>query len=68
MLRRSPVLLAAAALTARINKECHSRGLVTLTCGTLGNVFRFLPPLTIGDDLLHEGMDILEESFAAAVS
>jgi 4-aminobutyrate aminotransferase/(S)-3-amino-2-methylpropionate transaminase len=58
----------AAALTARINKECHSRGLVTLTCGTLGNVFRFLPPLTIGDDLLHEGMDILEESFAAAVS
>ncbi|HYN67783.1 MAG TPA: 4-aminobutyrate--2-oxoglutarate transaminase [Ornithinibacter sp.] len=57
----------AAALTARINSECHSRGLVTLTCGTLGNVFRFLPPLTIGDDLLHEGMDVLEESFAAAV-
>ena len=57
----------AAALTARINAECHSRGLVTLTCGTLGNVFRFLPPLTISDNLLHEGMDVLEESFAAAV-
>ncbi len=57
----------AAALTARINAECHSRVLVTLTCGTLGNVFRFLPPLTIADDLLHEGMDVLEESFAAAV-
>ena len=57
----------APELTARINKACHARGLVTLTCGTHGNVFRFLPPLTIGDDLLHEGMDILEEAFAESV-
>ena len=56
-----------AALTAAVNKACHARGLVTLTCGTYGNVFRFLPPLSIPDDLLHEGMDVLEESFTAAV-
>jgi 4-aminobutyrate aminotransferase/(S)-3-amino-2-methylpropionate transaminase len=58
----------AAALTAAVNKACHSRGLVTLTCGTLGNVFRFLPPLTISDDLLTEGLDLFEESFAEAVA
>lgn len=58
----------AAALTAAVNKACHSRGLVTLTCGTLGNVFRFLPPLTISDDLLAEGLDLFEESFAEAVA
>ena len=57
----------AAALTAAINKACHERGLVTLTCGTLGNVFRFLPPLSMGDDLLNEGLDILDEAFAASV-
>jgi 4-aminobutyrate aminotransferase / (S)-3-amino-2-methylpropionate transaminase / 5-aminovalerate transaminase len=57
----------AAALTAAVNKGCHERGLITLTCGTYGNVFRFLPPLSISDDLLHEGMDVLEESFTAAV-
>ena len=57
----------AAALTAAINKACHARGLVTLTCGTLGNVFRFLPPLSIDDTLLGEGLDILEEAFAASV-
>ena len=57
----------AAALTAKINKACHDRGLVTLTCGTLGNVFRFLPPLSIDDALLGEGLDILEEAFAASV-
>ena len=58
----------AAALAAAVNKGCHDRGVVTLTCGTYGNVFRFLPPLSIGDDLLHEAMDVLEESMGAALS
>jgi len=26
----------------------------------LGNVLRFLPPLVIDDELLHEGLDIIE--------
>jgi 4-aminobutyrate aminotransferase/(S)-3-amino-2-methylpropionate transaminase len=56
-----------AALTGRINKACHAAGLVTLTCGTFGNVFRFLPPLSAGDDLLSEGLDILEDAFATSV-
>jgi 4-aminobutyrate aminotransferase/(S)-3-amino-2-methylpropionate transaminase len=30
-----------------------------LTCGTYGNVLRFLPPLSISDDLLTEGLDVL---------
>ncbi len=51
-----------AAETARINAACHQAGLVTLTCGTYGNVLRFLPPLVIGEDLLAEGLDILEEA------
>jgi 4-aminobutyrate aminotransferase/(S)-3-amino-2-methylpropionate transaminase len=38
---------------------------VTLTCGTWGNVFRFLPPLSISDGLLHEAFDVVEEAFAA---
>jgi len=56
-----------ADLTARVNRYCHSQGLVTLTCGTYGNVFRFLPPLSAGDDLLSEGLDILESAFAESV-
>jgi 4-aminobutyrate aminotransferase/(S)-3-amino-2-methylpropionate transaminase len=53
------------ALTAAITKSCHEQGLITLTAGTYGNVLRFLPPLVIGDDLLAEGLDILESAFAA---
>jgi 4-aminobutyrate aminotransferase / (S)-3-amino-2-methylpropionate transaminase / 5-aminovalerate transaminase len=56
-----------ADLTARVNKACHAQGLVTLTCGTYGNVFRFLPPLSISDELVEEGLDILEDAFARSV-
>jgi len=56
-----------AALTSAVNAYCHQEGLITLTCGTYGNVFRFLPPLVAGDDLLSEGLDILEAAFAASV-
>jgi 4-aminobutyrate aminotransferase/(S)-3-amino-2-methylpropionate transaminase len=57
-----------AALAADVNKACHAAGLVTLTAGTYGNVFRFLPPLSIGDALLSEGLDIFEQAFAAATA
>jgi 4-aminobutyrate aminotransferase/(S)-3-amino-2-methylpropionate transaminase len=53
-----------AARTAAVNAFCHAHGVVTLTCGTWGNVFRFLPPLSIGDDLLEEAFDVVAEAFA----
>ena len=53
------------ATTTAVSAACHRAGLVTLTCGTFGNVIRFLPPLVIGEDLLNEGLSILEDAFAA---
>jgi 4-aminobutyrate aminotransferase / (S)-3-amino-2-methylpropionate transaminase / 5-aminovalerate transaminase len=53
------------ATTAAVASFCHTRGLVVLTCGTFGNVLRFLPPLVIGEDLLEEGLGILEDAFAS---
>src|SRR3954454_14999843 len=44
---------------------CHRNGVVVLTCGTWGNVFRFLPPLSISDALLEEAFDVVAEAFAA---
>jgi 4-aminobutyrate aminotransferase-like enzyme len=40
------------------------RGLVLLSCGLHGNVIRLLPPLTISDEELAEGLAILEEALA----
>ncbi len=50
-----------AALTAKIAAGCHARGVLVLTCGTFGNVLRFLPPLVIPDALLDEALDVLDE-------
>jgi 4-aminobutyrate aminotransferase/(S)-3-amino-2-methylpropionate transaminase len=52
-----------AARAAAVSAYCHSQGVVTLTCGTWGNVFRFLPPLSIGDDLLDEAFGVVAEGF-----
>jgi 4-aminobutyrate aminotransferase/(S)-3-amino-2-methylpropionate transaminase len=52
----------AAALVKALVQRCAENGLILLSCGTYGNVIRFLPPLTIGDAVLAEGLDILERS------
>jgi 4-aminobutyrate aminotransferase len=41
------------------------RGLILLSCGLRGNVIRLLPPLTISDAELEDGLAILEESLAS---
>ena len=53
------------ALTARIAGTCHADGLLVLTAGSYGNVLRFLPPLVISDELLHDGLDVLEKALAS---
>jgi 4-aminobutyrate aminotransferase len=55
-------------LTAQVLKIGNERGLILLSCGTYGNVIRFLPPLTASDALVKEGMDIFEATLTEAVS
>ena len=49
----------AAELTKAIAVEAAARGVVILTCGVRANVIRFLPPLTIGEELLAEALTII---------
>jgi 4-aminobutyrate aminotransferase / (S)-3-amino-2-methylpropionate transaminase / 5-aminovalerate transaminase len=52
--------------TAAVANAARKQGVIVLTCGTFGNVLRFLPPLSISDELLNEGLDVLAEAFAAS--
>ena len=54
-----------AARAGQISAHCHAQGVVTLTCGTYGNVLRFLPPLVMPEPLLEEAFDVVAEAFAA---
>ncbi|WP_277811693.1 4-aminobutyrate--2-oxoglutarate transaminase [Chromohalobacter canadensis] len=49
-----------AELTGALCKKAREKGLVLLSCGLYGNTIRFLMPVTIEDDILQEGLDIIE--------
>jgi 4-aminobutyrate aminotransferase/(S)-3-amino-2-methylpropionate transaminase len=48
-----------AELTEKLATAAHAAGVIVLTCGMFGNIIRLLPPLTISDELLIEGLDII---------
>ena len=54
------------SLTKAVAATAHAQGVIVLTCGTFGNVLRLLPPLSIDDDLLNEGLDVLESALRAS--
>jgi 4-aminobutyrate aminotransferase/(S)-3-amino-2-methylpropionate transaminase len=58
---------ADPAAAAAIAAGCHAQGVVVLTCGTWGNVVRLLPPLTIDEGLLGEGLDVLAAATEAVL-
>jgi 4-aminobutyrate aminotransferase-like enzyme len=60
---RSP----APDVAAGVQRRCVENDLLVLTCGIDDNVVRLLPPLTIGEDDLDRGIDILERCIAEEV-
>jgi 4-aminobutyrate aminotransferase/(S)-3-amino-2-methylpropionate transaminase len=58
---KTPDPSAASAVLAR----CHSEGVIILKAGTYDNVVRILPPLVISDELLKEGLEVLEKALRA---
>jgi 4-aminobutyrate aminotransferase len=57
---------ADAATTARVQGECLARDLLLLTCGTYGNVIRWIPPLVANAAEIDAALGIFNEALAAA--
>jgi 4-aminobutyrate aminotransferase/(S)-3-amino-2-methylpropionate transaminase len=55
----------AKSATGKLIEDCYKQGVVILKAGTYDNVVRLLPPLTIAEDLLNEGLDVVEKALAA---
>ncbi|MBC3763725.1 4-aminobutyrate--2-oxoglutarate transaminase [Quadrisphaera oryzae] len=55
-----------AGAVAGVIAFAQQAGVVALNAGTRNNVLRFLPPLSISDELLLEGFDVLADAFAAS--
>jgi 4-aminobutyrate aminotransferase len=55
-------------LAQAVTAAAFERGLLLLACGLYGNVLRLLPPLTVTDEELARGLEVLEESLGATAS
>jgi len=53
-----------AELTRKLVHACLDRGLILISAGVYGNVIRVLSPLTISDEHLLRGLDIIDEELA----
>ncbi|NEO51115.1 MAG: diaminobutyrate--2-oxoglutarate transaminase, partial [Moorea sp. SIO4A3] len=49
-------------LANKIIRTAFANGLIMETAGAQGQVIRCLPPLTISEEVLEKGLDILENS------
>jgi 4-aminobutyrate aminotransferase/(S)-3-amino-2-methylpropionate transaminase len=58
----------ARAAATRVIQECSREGVIVLKAGTYDNVVRLLPPLSIDERLLMEGLDVLDKALGAAAS
>jgi 4-aminobutyrate aminotransferase/(S)-3-amino-2-methylpropionate transaminase len=53
-----------AEATRRVTTKALHEGLILLSCGVFGNVIRVLVPLTVQDEVLDEGLAMLDRSLA----
>ena len=55
-----------AATASAVQKACLERHLLLLTCGTYGNVIRWIPPLIVNTAQIDEALHIFAEALAVA--
>ena len=58
----------APKAASRVIEECYREGVIVLKAGTFDNVIRLLPPLSIDENLLLEGLDVLDKALTAAAA
>ncbi len=57
-----------SATAKAVVKACLDEGLILLTCGTYGNVIRWIPPLIIDDSQLDEALSLFAGALKAVVA
>jgi diaminobutyrate-2-oxoglutarate transaminase len=62
------LFFAEESLATEISLTAFQKGLLLETSGPTNQVVKIMPPLTIDDDALHQGVDILEESIREAIA
>jgi len=67
LVKKQDATQANPELTSKVVSLAYQKGLFLLSCGSRSNVIRFLPPLTISDELILEGLETLKQCFEDAL-
>ena len=59
--------VANTDLAKAIVKQCFEEGLIIASCGTGGRVIKLIPPLTIPDEDLNQGLNTLSKAVEMAM-
>ncbi|MFN3331681.1 MAG: aspartate aminotransferase family protein [Caldilinea sp.] len=59
-----PAAKPAAEIATRVQKACIEHNLLLLTCGTYGNVIRWIPPLVVTSQQIDDALAIFNEAMA----
>ncbi len=59
------LVLPQTGVAGETSSECFQRGLIIETAGANDHVLKFLPSLLISEDLLREGLSIVDEALGA---
>jgi len=65
LMKNGDVESANTELTQAVIGKAAEHGLILLACGFYGNVIRFLPALTMSDEIANEGLDAFERLFTS---
>jgi diaminobutyrate-2-oxoglutarate transaminase len=60
--------MGSGEVASAVTSTCFERGLIIETSGAHDEIVKVLAPLTIDDELLEAGLDILEEAVRKAMS
>jgi 4-aminobutyrate aminotransferase/(S)-3-amino-2-methylpropionate transaminase len=67
VIRRRGAFEPDAEATRRVVKRAADEGLILLSCGTHGATIRILVPLTASDEIVDEGLNLLQRALAEPV-
>ncbi len=59
--------LSSGELAKKVVADCFDKGVLVGACGTGGRVIKLIPPLTIPDEDLQQGLDIIVKSIKNAM-
>ncbi|WP_166985460.1 aminotransferase class III-fold pyridoxal phosphate-dependent enzyme [Canibacter zhoujuaniae] len=61
-------LKPAADVVTKVIAEAGQKGVLLLNAGLSGNIIRFLPPLTLSNELIEDVLNVLDEALTAATA